>query len=123
MSLLDGFTFPGISSRVIFGQGLLAQVGSWVARLGRNARWFCRPASVYRSAGAGRNAWAIGGRGFSRVPPCTRWSSCRRRRLRNFALWGRLDHRAAYRGGSGGGAHHLRRVGNDGHSGGNGGWW
>lgn len=45
------------------------------------------------------------------------------RRWRNFALWGRLDHRAAHRGGSGGGAHDLRRVGNDGHSGGNGGWW
>lgn len=36
MTLLDGFTFPGISSRVIFGRGTLAQVGAEVARLGRH---------------------------------------------------------------------------------------
>ncbi len=34
MTLLDGFTFPGISSRVIFGRGTLAQVGPEVVRLG-----------------------------------------------------------------------------------------
>jgi len=37
MSLLDGFTFPGISSRVIFGRGTLGQVGPEVARLGHTA--------------------------------------------------------------------------------------
>ncbi len=34
MSLSDGFTFAGITSRVIFGHGTLAQVGAEVARLG-----------------------------------------------------------------------------------------
>jgi len=33
MSLRDGFTFPGLSSRVIFGHGTLRQVGPEVARL------------------------------------------------------------------------------------------
>ena len=37
MSLLDGFAFPGISARVIFGRGTLAQVGPEVARLGHKA--------------------------------------------------------------------------------------
>ena len=37
MSLRDGFTFPGISSRVIFGRGTLSQVGAEVERLGRKA--------------------------------------------------------------------------------------
>lgn len=35
MSLSDGFTFPGITARVIFGYGTLREVGPEVARLGR----------------------------------------------------------------------------------------
>ena len=72
---VDGFTFPGLPARVIFGDGTLAEVGPEIARLGR------RRALVLATPGHARGGGAAGGGCSGRWPPgsspgprCTRRS-------------------------------------------------